>query len=64
MPGTLDRVSTTYTALSADAKPGDRLLVDDGRVGLEVLDVEGPDVVCTVTIGGRCPTTRACLCPA
>ena len=53
MPGTPQRVSTTYTALSTDAKPGDRLLVDDGRVGLEVLDVEGPGVVCTVTIGGR-----------
>ena len=52
VPGTHDRVSTTYAALAADAKPGDRLLVDDGRVGLEVLDVEGPDVVCTVTVGG------------
>ena len=39
--------------MATDAKPGDRLLVDDGRVGLEVLAVEGPDVVCTVTIGGR-----------
>jgi pyruvate kinase len=39
--------------LSTDAKPGDRLLVDDGRVGLQVLDVEGADVVCKVTMGGR-----------
>ncbi len=28
------------------------MLVDDGKVGLQVLDVEGPDVVCKVTVGG------------
>ena len=50
--GTRQRVSTTYSGLASDAKPGDRLLVDDGRVGLQVLDVEGPDVVCEVTVGG------------
>src|SRR6476661_795 len=63
VPGTPHRVSTTYTALSADAKPGDRLLVDDGRVGLEVLDVEGPDVVCTVTIGGRVSDSKGLSLP-
>jgi len=40
VPGTHDRVSTTYAELAADAKPGDRLLIDDGRVGLEVVDVK------------------------
>jgi len=63
VPGTPHRVSTTYTALSTDAKPGDRLLVDDGRVGLEVLDVEGPDVVCTVTIGGRVSNNKGLSLP-
>ena len=63
VPGTHDRVSTTYTALATDAKPGDRLLVDDGRVGLEVLDVEGPDVVCTVTIGGRVSDNKGLSLP-
>ncbi|MBP2477335.1 pyruvate kinase [Crossiella equi] len=50
--GTHDRVSTTYKGLANDAKPGDRLLVDDGKVGLVVVGVEGPDVVCEVTEGG------------
>ena len=49
--GTPDRVSTTYKGLADDARPGDRLLVDDGKVALQVADVEGPDVVCTVSIG-------------
>jgi len=50
--GTHDRVSTTYTGLADDAKPGDRLLIDDGKVGLSVTRVDGPDVVCDVTEGG------------
>jgi pyruvate kinase len=50
--GTHDRVSTTYKGLASDALPGDRLLVDDGRVGLSVLEVDGPDVVCRVDEGG------------
>ncbi len=52
VPGTQQRVSTTYKGLAGDAKPGDALLVDDGRVGLRVVDVDGPDVVCEVLVGG------------
>ena len=52
VPGTHDRVSTTYQGLAADARPDDRLLVDDGKVGLRVVGVEGNDVVCRVTEGG------------
>ena len=50
--GTHDRVSTTYAGLADDARPDDRLLVDDGKVGLRVTAVEGLDVVCRVTEGG------------
>src|SRR6476646_4044362 len=50
--GTHDRVSTTYKGLADDARPDDRLLVDDGKVGLRVTAVEGMDVVCRVTEGG------------
>jgi len=49
--GTHDRVSTTYENLAKDAKPGDRLLVDDGKVAVVVEHVDGDDVVCTVTEG-------------
>jgi pyruvate kinase len=52
VPGSHDRVSTTYKGLARDAKVGDRLLVDDGKVGLVVEDIEGDDVVCQVTEGG------------
>jgi pyruvate kinase len=50
--GTHDRVSTTYAGLALDARPDDRLLVDDGKVGLRVVKIEGADVVCRVTEGG------------
>lgn len=50
--GTHDRVSTTYAHLSEEVQVGDRLLVDDGKVALEVLSVAGPDVRCMVTEGG------------
>jgi len=49
--GTPDRVSTTYKQLATDAAVGDRLLVDDGKVGLTVEAIEGNDVVCRVTEG-------------
>ena len=42
--GDHDRVSTTYDGLASDVRPGDRLLVDDGKVELRVLDVDGDDV--------------------
>ncbi|MGW4401891.1 pyruvate kinase [Amycolatopsis nivea] len=61
--GTHDRVSTTYKGLAKDAKAGDRLLVDDGKVGLVVKDVEGQDVVCEVTEGGPVSNNKGVSLP-
>ena len=44
--------STTYKGLPGDVKPGDPLLIDDGRIALRAVKVEGPRVVCEVEIGG------------
>jgi len=43
--GTKERVSTTFKELPKDCKPGDRLLIDDGKVTVEVIEVKGNDVV-------------------
>jgi pyruvate kinase len=51
--GTHDRVSTTYKGLAGDVEVGDRLLVDDGNVGLRVVAVDGNDVHLQVTEGGK-----------
>jgi pyruvate kinase len=61
--GTHDRVSTTYKNLAKDAKVGDRLLVDDGKVGLVVTAVEGQDVVCEVTEGGPVSNNKGLSLP-
>ncbi|MGH3889788.1 MAG: pyruvate kinase [Pseudonocardiaceae bacterium] len=50
--GTHDRISTTYAGLAEDAREGDSLLVDDGKVALVVRKVEDLDVVCEVVEGG------------
>jgi len=61
--GTHDRVSTTYKNLSKDAQPGDRLLVDDGKVALVVEHIDGDDVVCTVTEGGPVSNNKGLSLP-
>lgn len=61
--GTHDRVSTTYKGLAQDAQAGDRLLVDDGRVGLTVLEVDGTDVVCRIDEGGTVSDNKGISLP-
>jgi pyruvate kinase len=61
--GSHDRVSTTYAGLAGDVAPGDRLLVDDGRVALKVLGVEGPDVRLLVTEGGPVSNNKGLSLP-
>ena len=46
-------VPTTYGGLPGDVRPGDPLLIDDGRVRLEVLDVDDTEVRTAVRVGGR-----------
>ena len=43
--GTKDRVGTTYKGLPGDCKAGDRILIDDGKVTVEVVEVKGNDVI-------------------
>jgi pyruvate kinase len=61
--GTHDRVSTTYKELAKDAAEGDRLLVDDGNIGLTVDHVDGNDVVCLVTEGGKVSNNKGLSLP-
>jgi len=61
--GTRNRVSTTYRGLAQDARPGDRLLIDDGKVGLVVTQIDGNDVKCTVTEGGPVSNNKGISLP-
>ena len=61
--GTDERVSITYKNLADDVKPGDYILIDDGLVGLEVVEIKpvakpvntkvnARDIVCKVLNDG------------
>ena len=50
--GTKERVSTTFKGLTGDVKPGDPILIDDGKVLVRVTAVEGSDVVTRVEVPG------------
>jgi pyruvate kinase len=52
VPGDAQICSTTYDGLPGDVAEGDQILIDDGRVRLEVLSVEGPDVHTRVVVAG------------
>jgi len=53
VPGDETEASTTYAELAGDVRSGTQILVDDGRVVLEVTGVEGPRVRTRVVTGGR-----------
>jgi len=46
------QVGITYEPLALEVKPGSRLLLDDGRIVLDVVDVVNMRVNCTVAVGG------------
>ncbi|MDI9834186.1 pyruvate kinase [Streptomyces sp. KAU_LT] len=50
--GDRHQCSTTYAGLAADVTPGERVLVDDGKVCLQVTDIDGPRITTTVVEGG------------
>ena len=52
VPGTAQRCSTTYRGLCGDVKPGDMILIDDGKLILRATSVSATDVVTEVVVGG------------
>lgn len=61
--GDHDRVSCTYDKLPAEVRPGDRLLIDDGKVAVEVVGVTGNDIRCLVTEGGPVSNNKGVSLP-
>ncbi|APX91534.1 pyruvate kinase [Halomonas sp. 1513] len=51
--GDASRVGCDYKTLAADVAVGDRLLLDDGRLVLEVSAIQGDEVHTTVVVGGK-----------
>ena len=51
-PGNGSLITVTYANIHNDLRRGSRILIDDGLVELEVLDIEGKDIHCRVRNGG------------
>ena len=51
--GTNERVATTYDALPSQVEKGTRILIDDGRISMEVVETTKTDVICNVVSGGK-----------
>ncbi len=50
--GNAERVTITYKELCQDVCPGDSILIDDGLIGMEVMQIEGEEIICRVKNGG------------
>jgi pyruvate kinase len=50
--GTAERVSTVFTTLAENLKPGDQILLSDGLIELRVLELRGADVITEIVNGG------------
>jgi pyruvate kinase len=46
------RVFVTYPTLPKEVKPGDRILLADGTIELQVLESDGKNIRCQVIVGG------------
>jgi pyruvate kinase len=52
VPGDEEAVSVSWPTLPQDVRPGEPLLLDDGRISLRVERVDGPDIHTRVEQGG------------
>ncbi len=46
------QVGITYKPLAEEVKPGSRLLLDDGRIVMDVVETDGKRIHCKVVVGG------------
>ena len=61
--GTKDRVSTTYKGLPGDCKAGDAIMIDDGKVSVQVVQVKGNDVITKVIQPGMVSNNKGINLP-
>ncbi len=50
-PGTSERVNMPHPEILASVQPGHRLLIDDGKMELKVIETDGKRIVCEVVVG-------------
>lgn len=61
--GTKDEVSVNHKFLPTEVSPGDKILLSDGLIGLQVQAVEGQDILTTVLNGGQISNLKRVAVP-
>lgn len=61
--GTNEIVSVTYAKLHEELKPGVRILIDDGLVAMDVVEINDRDIVCKVENGGTLSANKSINIP-
>ena len=51
--GNNEKVSVTFPQLAQNVNIGTKILIDDGLIGMEVIEIHGNDVICRVNNGGE-----------
>ncbi len=57
------RVSVSYKNICAEMNPGDKILLNNGLMVFEVVEVKKPNVVCKVLIGGELSNRKSMFFP-
>ena len=63
VPGDVSRAAVTYEGLSDDIMPGNRILLDDGRIELRVDDVSNAKISCYIIDGGPLSSSKGINIP-
>src|SRR5690606_25307520 len=61
--GNRDICGTTFKGLPQDVKPGDFLLIDDGKVRVEVVETDGTVVTTRVIVAGAVSNNKGINLP-
>lgn len=57
------RVAVSYQGICADMNPGDKILLNNGLMVFEVIEVKAPNVMCKVVIGGELSNRKSMFFP-
>lgn len=63
VPGNSETIPTTYKHLPKDVRKGDRILMDDGNLELQVVESAGDSVRCRVVRGGTLKSKKGINLP-
>ncbi|MBK8447863.1 MAG: pyruvate kinase [Micropruina sp.] len=61
--GTAERAGTSLKTLTDDVRPGDQVLIDDGKIHLRALEVNDTEVITEVVVGGRVSNNKGINLP-